>query len=296
MLNQIPDFIKEEVMRQFSERSVSRIELLDFSFTSGGCINESGVLATSLGNYFIKWNDSARYPGMFNAESRGLNKLSDTQTLQVPQVMFACENAPWQFLVLEYIRENTRKKNYWKTLGEQLAMLHRNTDDFFGLDYDNYIGSLQQINTNAASWIDFFIHNRLAMMMKKLEAENRIDQSLVNSMDRLYSRLKDLLPDERPSLLHGDLWSGNVISGPTGNPVVIDPAIYFGNREAEIAFTRLFGGFDEDFYESYQSNYPLISGFEERCDLYNLYPLLVHANLFGQSYLSRISSIVKKYS
>ena len=114
-------------------------------------------------------------------------------------------------------------------------------------------------------------------------------------MDRLYSRLKDLLPDERPSLLHGDLWSGNVISGPAGNPVVIDPAIYFGNREAEIAFTRLFGGFDEDFYKSYQGNYPLIPGFEDRCDLYNLYPLLVHANLFGSSYLNAVRGIINRF-
>ncbi len=231
---------------------------------------------------------------MFNLEEKGLQLLRETRTVHVPKTAGSSEADDWQFILMEYIESGISNKQSWSALGRQLALLHRHTHPNFGLDHNNYIGALHQQNTFTKGWTDFFIENRIVPQLNLLVTSNKVDAKFTEELESLYLKFNELMPSEPPSLLHGDLWRGNVIVGKSG-PILIDPAVYYGHREAELSFTTLFGGFDDAFYEAYSSHFPLQPGFNERVDLYNLYPLLVHANLFGQSYLSGISSIVKKY-
>jgi fructosamine-3-kinase len=229
---------------------------------------------------------------MLQAEEKGLKILESAKAIRTPRIVGTATEGSYQFILLEFI-EGLPSINYWRQLGEELAKLHQVTSEVAGLDHPNYIGSLPQINTSRKSWIDFFIINRLEAQLKLLSPT---DKSLLRDFETLFKKLPELLVDEPHSLLHGDLWSGNLIATSTGEPCLIDPAVYFGNREAEISFTLLFGGFNDEFYDAYQAAFPLQRGFRERVSIYNLYPLLVHANLFGGSYLSQVKSILKKWS
>lgn len=256
---------------------------------AGGCINHGGEIKTAGGaSYFIKWNNAQLFPDMFAAEHNGLLLLAKANAVRVPAVMGVVQDDRWQVMVMEYIRPSKPAGNYWEMLGEQLAALHLITAPRFGLDTDNYIGSLPQHNTQKAKWVDFFISNRLEFQLLLAEQHGRAEATLRKRFEKLYTRLPEIFPDEPPALLHGDLWSGNLITGEAGQPCLIDPAVYFGHREAELAFTRLFGGFDSRFYQAYQSVFALHPGFSDRADVYNLYPLLVHVNLFGGSYLASV--------
>lgn len=262
---------------------------------AGGCINHGGEIKTAGGaSYFIKWNNAQLFPGMFEAERSGLLLLKRSNTVRVPEVVGVIQDDKWQVMVMEYIRSSKPAGNYWEMLGEQLAALHQITSPCFGLDADNYIGSLPQYNEQKAKWIDFFITNRLEFQLLLAEKHGRADTYLRKRFEKLYTRLPEIFPDEAPALLHGDLWSGNLITTETGQPCLIDPAVYFGHREAELAFTRLFGGFDSRFYQAYQAAFALHPGFPERADVYNLYPLLVHVNLFGGSYLASVFHILSR--
>ncbi|WP_276367965.1 fructosamine kinase family protein [Chryseolinea sp. H1M3-3] len=268
---------------------------LDFSFISGGCINEGGQLKTSLGKFFLKWNNDKKFPGMFEAESRGLKLLRKQQAIKIPDVIGNGTRSPHQFLLLEFIEQKTQIKNYSQHLGQRLAALHRCTAPSFGLDHNNYIGSLQQFNQFHSSWIDFFINQRLNIQLKFAIDNGRVSPDWIQKFQSLYLKLPSLLPQEKPCLLHGDLWSGNLITDDKGEPCLIDPAVYYGNRESDLAMTKLFGGFDEEFYGSYDETFPLQSGYQKRADLYNLYPLLVHVNLFGGSYIHSVETILRAF-
>lgn len=272
--------------------AVLQTRILKFNPTSGGCISNSGELITATGTYFLKWNDATRYPAMFQAEAKGLRLLAPHCTLRIPKVIGVTETEAVQAIVLEFIKSVHRSGNFWELLGGRLAALHRNTADAFGLDHDNYIGSLKQRNTPYKSWIDFFIEQRLEPQLALAGEHGLIDTNLRSQVQLLYKKLPELLPAEQPALLHGDLWPGNLITDEQGEPCLIDPAVYFGHREAELAFTRLFGGFDETFYCSYQHVFPLQPRFEARLNIYNLYPLLVHVNLFGGAYINQVKHIV----
>jgi protein-ribulosamine 3-kinase len=289
MLTQVPAEIQQEILQQLN------CTITNFQFISGGCINNGGKLKTSLGDYFLKWNSSQKYPGMFLTESRGLNLLRSSSSIKIPDVILAGASANFQFLLLEFIVPRKPVNNYWAKLGEELGAIHKHTSDFFGLEFDNYIGSLPQSNSKSNSWISFFIEQRLTPQLNRAYEDKKIGNEIVAKFEKLFSKLQHLLPEAKPSLLHGDLWSGNVIVDHHGGPCLIDPAIFYGNREVEIAFTHLFGGFEQDFYNSYQSTFPLENGFRARIDLYNLYPLLVHVNLFGQGYVQQVVSILKNY-
>jgi fructosamine-3-kinase len=267
-----------------------------FRPVSGGCINNGGVLTTNSGEYFLKWNDANRYPSMFETEAKGLRLLSSTSAIRVPKPIEYSVAGSYQYILMEFIDTKGRRKDFWTVLGERLAELHKNSGSHFGLDHDNYIGSLNQYNNRSDDWVAFFINQRLRMQLKLASQNGLADKSLVNSFEVLFKRLDDLLVTEKPSLLHGDLWSGNLIVDDKGEPCLIDPAVYYGHREMEIAFTTLFGGFDESFYDSYNVVFPLEKEFKMRFDIYNLYPLLVHLNLFGRAYLSGIKKIVSRYS
>ena len=251
---------------------------------------------TTEGGYFLKWNDRERYPQMFEKESRGLTLLGIAKCIDVPEVVHVGEAADLQFIIILFVKSGRRAKNYWSLLGEQLATLHRNTHTHFGLDHDNYIGSLIQQNASTENWIDFFVQHRLEAQLSLAERSGKITSDIRKRFDVLYKKLPDLLPMERPSLLHGDLWSGNVMVNEKGEPTLIDPAVCYGHREAELAFTQLFGGFEEEFYLAYRNAFPLSPGFNTRTDLYNLYPLLVHVNLFGGGYLQQVENILDRFT
>ena len=202
----------------------------------------------------------------------------------------------YSFLVLEYVSSSTRNDDFWESFGASMAALHRHMNESYGLDHDNYIGSLKQINNQYDDWTSFFIEERLKRQLKLGFNNGYLNVSHDRQFENLFKELDSIFPNEPPSLLHGDMWSGNFIVGEDGHACIFDPAVYYGNREVEIAFTGLFGGFEEAFYDGYNAVYPLEKDFESRKDVYNLYPLLVHLNLFGTSYLSRIESILSKYS
>lgn len=291
----VPEVIQQGVVSLLKQEIADTLTLKDFSFIGGGCINNGGKLTTSHGTYFLKWNDAEKFPEMFKAEAKGLKLLTESKSMYIPEVIGTGEGGSFQFLVLEFIAASNRTQHYWRDFGVQLASLHRCTSTSFGLDHDNYIGSLTQQNTPHTSWIDFFIHSRLDAQLRLAEQSALIDKSLRRSFETLYKKLPDLLVIEKPALLHGDLWSGNIMVNQHGAPVLIDPAVYYGHREMDIAMTQLFGGFKPEFLQAYHESFPLAPGVEDRLQLYNLYPLLVHVNLFGGNYLAQVNSILRRF-
>lgn len=289
MLAQVPPAIQSDISSRLN------CTLSDFEFISGGCINQGGKLKTSSGEFFLKWNSSKKYPGMFRAEAEGLALLRSAKTASIPKVVLTDSSENFQYLLLEFIVQGKSSSTYWQKLGEQLSQLHQHSFSDFGLTFDNYIGSLPQQNKRHSSWISFYTEERLKPQVKMALMNGKLEAGIAKKFDTLFGKLPELITEGKPSLLHGDLWSGNLIVNSHGNPCLIDPAVFYGNREAEIAFTYLFGGFDRIFYDSYQSNFPLEKGFDSRIDLYNLYPLLVHVNLFGGGYLNQVVSILRNY-
>jgi len=266
-----------------------------FSPAAGGCINDGGRITTSAGVYFLKWNASGKYPGMFEAEAKGLSLLRDAAELEVPVVVHYGNAEDYQFLLLEYVATGERSPSYWEDFGRGLAAMHKHTASMCGLDHDNYIGSLPQNNRQTSSWVEFFIHQRLEPQLRLALSSKALDETASGTFARLFNKLPSLLPAELPSLLHGDLWSGNIMTTASGRPCLIDPAVYYGHREVDLAMTQLFGGFDAIFLESYEDVYPLLPGYEERLELYNLYPLLVHVNLFGGGYARQVMSVLNSF-
>ena len=291
--------MSETSLFQFLEGALSQVlgrrpKVLETRRLGGGCIHQACYIKTGEQAYFVKWNESVA-PDMFGKEADGLRLLSETRTVRIPEVMGSGSYLGKDFLVLEYLTPAASAHNYWEKLGEELAMLHLVRGKQHGLAYDNYIGRLDQVNAHSDSWVGFFIEHRLKEQLALACRQGLINQKLADKFEGLYELLPDLIPELQPSLLHGDLWSGNVHRGADGHAWLIDPAVYYGSREVELAFTYLFGGFDPNFYASYAHHFPLEPGFEERIALYNLYPLLVHVNLFGKGYLSGIEQTLSKY-
>jgi protein-ribulosamine 3-kinase len=261
----------------------------------GGCINNAMKVQTNSGIFFLKWNDAKRYPKMFEVEAKGLTLLKETNTIGIPQVIATDEADSYSLILLEFIEPGKRIKNFWEDFGTALAQLHKNSTQLFGLEYSNYIGSLPQSNTQKKSWVDFFIEERLEKQIALAKNSGAINNSTIQQFNSLYKRLPEIIPNEKPSLIHGDLWNGNFMTGADGKAWLIDPAVYYGHREMDLAMSKLFGGFSDEFYESYHEVFPLEKGFEKRVDIPNLYPLLVHVNLFGGSYLSEVKNILSRF-
>ena len=272
------------------------VRMLEYQPVSGGCINNGGYLRTNRGVFFLKYNHS-RYEGMFETEARGLRLLAEPGALHIPAVYTTGASEDQQrFIIMEWIGTGRPVSDFWEVLGHGLARLHSRSNPSFGLDYDNYIGSLPQYNAMHESWPEFFQQQRLEPQLQLALSQKQLSPELAKQLRALYPGMAEWFPEEPPSLLHGDLWGGNLIVDEAGQPALIDPAVYFGHREIELAFTDLFGGFNQRFYAAYREAWPLAANFSSRIDLYNLYPLLVHVNLFGGSYRGEVASIVEQYS
>ena len=282
----IPTVINKQIEQKLSDRFGSNVIIIKTSLITGGCINNAAKLKTNRGIFFVKWNTNTQ-PKMFEAENSGLNLLKNTQTMSIPLV-FAFDN---NFLVLEYIPNYIPNTIFWKNFGVNLAKMHRYSNSKFGLSINNYIGSLTQQNTQHTNWSTFFIEERLK---KQLSLRNFSIKILLD-FDKLFKKIPSLFPKEKPSLIHGDLWEGNFLVKDNDIPVLIDPAVYYGHREMDIAMSKLFGGFNNNFYDSYNEYYPLENGWQERIKICNLYPLLVHVNLFGGGYINQVKNILDRF-
>ena len=267
----------------------------------GGCINETAILLLSNGKKaFIKRNRRAGLD-LFEKEAAGLEALEEVDGgVRVPRVLGYGGEKSCAFLILEYLEPAGRRKDFWEIFGRELARLHRNgRNRTCGFHHDNYSGDTPQMNSQMLSWVYFFRENRLEYQLKLARNRGLVGPDLNRSVIKVLDRLDNLLvePDEgMPSLLHGDLWGGNFIDGPEGTACIIDPAVYYGHRESDLAMTELFGGFDRRFYSAYKDEWPYDSqGYNERRDLYNLYHIINHLNLFGSSYEGSVRSIVNRY-
>lgn len=263
---------------------------------SGGSISEAYRVMTTETPYFIKYNRNAP-ADFFQKEAHGLRLLKQTGTLRVPEVYgySTPDSAVQGFIVMEWI-EGQKGRETEERLGRELAWLHRTSHRQYGLEEDNYIGELPQPNGWEDDWVTFFREKRLGYQAQLAEERGYLPQSRRVKLDRLLHSLDRWIPHRgQPSLLHGDLWGGNWIVGPKGIPYLIDPAVFYGEREFEIAFTELFGGFSSFFYEAYHEVNPLSESYEERKRLYQLYYLLVHLTLFGESYGPSVDRVLQYY-
>lgn len=291
----LPEALSEEISKILTERSGNNVEIIRASPMAGGDINKAFLLNTTDGNFFTKYNHASAYPQMFEKEARGLQLLQMAREIRVPKVIASGEAENHSFLVLKYIDSGSKQKDFWPAFGRRLAALHRHTAESFGLDHDNYIGSLKQYNRSHRKWVDFFREERLRVQMEMAARSGLFPAGWAQSFENLFKRLDEIFPLEPPSLIHGDLWSGNYMVDDTGQACIIDPAVYYGFREMDIGMSRLFGVFGSEFYESYHESYPMAPGWRERADICNLYPLMVHVNLFGAGYLGSVESILNKF-
>lgn len=274
-----------EVNAFFSAKEIS-----SFTKLTGGDINQ--VFKSD--NRVFKINKADEFPKMFEAEAMGLKMLSSV--LKTPEVIGVGVWEQLQYIELEYIEEGTKTTEFWTTFGRELAKLHQVSNERFGLESSNYIGSLVQQNNRRDNWKDFLIEERLQPMIEMAVNSGEVNYVESKLIEPFYHRLEELYPIENPALLHGDLWGGNYICGKGDVPVLIDPAVYFGHREMDLGMMNLFGGFDDVLFEEYNNVYPLEAGWKARIELNQLYPLLVHVNLFGRSYWSQVASILKPFS
>ena len=259
----------------------------------GGCINEAVLLEGDGQRFFVKLNNADKAK-MFAAEAAGLQVIVDSDTLRAPRPVCQGGDGQRSWLVLEYIEFAGPPADCSELLGQQLAAMHRVTRDSFGWDMDNTIGSTPQPNAPARDWVNFYREQRLDHQFK-LAKKNGAPGQLLDRGERLVDAIPAFFTDyrPRPSLLHGDLWGGNWAADSSGSPVIFDPAVYFGDREADLAMTELFGGFDDRFYQSYRHAWAIDPGYETRKVLYNLYHVLNHFNLFGGGYARQALGMVE---
>ena len=261
---------------------------------SGGSINNTFKVSTKRQTFFVKTNSKTIFKNGFKEEVLGLKFLKNHNTLVPKKIVEGTFNNSI-YLVLEWVERKEPTSKFWKNFAFQLANLHQHKGKQFGLNYSNYMGQLLQKNTFSSDFTDFFVENRLKPQVKLAYNANLLKKKQILQFENLYKHLSGIFPNEKPCAVHGDLWSGNYICGVNEKAIFIDPAVYYGHREVDLAMSLLFGGFSTEFYQNYQQFFPLKKGFDKRKDLYNLYPLLIHLNLFGNSYLKSIESIITKF-
>ncbi len=257
----------------------------------GGCINDAYRVAGNGRSYFVKSNQSSFLPA-FTTEAAALRELASTQSLRIPEVIDVIDGESQAYLILEYIESRPSSSRDWQTLGRQLAQLHRIEQPYYGWTQDNLIGATPQPNPKSDSWLNFFREHRLRHQLSLCSTRGYH----LPFADELLDTLPTFFEGHSPhsSLLHGDLWSGNVSFASDGQPFTYDPACYYGDREADLAFTEFFGGFPPIFYQAYDKELPLDFGYETRKSLYNLYHCLNHLYLFGASYANQAEQMTRQ--
>jgi fructosamine-3-kinase len=259
----------------------------------GGCINTAFKLSDGVQTWFVKTN-RAELLDMFEAEAAGLDALAASATIGVPQALCSGSSDGIAYIVLQYIELGHGSGRAWNRAGEQLAAMHRSTHEAFGWIRDNTIGATAQHNAWHSEWVSFWREQRLGFQLEEA-ARNGYGGRLQTLGERLLTDFAALIDHSPPpSLLHGDLWGGNLGFSREGEPTIYDPAVYYGDREAELAMTELFGGFSADFYAAYRNAWPIDPGYRVRRDLYNLYHVLNHLNLFGGGYGSQAERMMQR--
>jgi len=267
----------------------------DLQFFYGGNFNLAVRVKTGASEYFIKWTQG-EHRGLFEAEANNLQLIKKTDAIDVPSVLGVGSLDEKEYLMMECIQSSEKSGHYWSDFGGKLAHLHQhNAVQGHGLDYDNYLGAAQQVNAWELNGVQFFIQNRLKKQVDNALYHRKISAEMEAQFEALYEKLPNLIPNESSALLHGDLWSGNAMVNAKGEITLVDPCTYYGLREAELAFTTMFGGFPTEFYEAYHRTFPIETDFHKRIPLYNLYPLMVHVNLFGEGYLPAVNKILSSY-
>lgn len=285
----------------FENLSASLSEHLNTSIqkivpVGGGDINEAFKASDNQGEHFFIKSHPNPPPGFFQQEAYGLSLLAQANCVAVPKVISLVDRAELKCLILEWITPGRATARTPVDFGERLAQLHQTHGSTFGLDHDNYIGTLPQPNDHQVTWAQFYGEQRLRPQLRLADERRLLPSSLKANADALLMRLDELVgPAEPPTLIHGDLWGGNRLIDHNGGSWLIDPAAYYGHREVDLAMMRLFGGFDPRTFEVYDAVYPLSEGWHERIELYQLYPMLVHLNLFGSTYLNSVKRIIDRY-
>lgn len=289
--------IQKEYIHKRLEQLRQPGELHNTHSVSGGDINEAYRLDYSNVSFFVKMNNADAYPGMFEKEASGLQLLSKHSDFKVPEVIEVNSHENQAFLLLEYLPSHAREKNssFWEAFGRLLAKMHRVSKAQFGLDKANYIGKLPQSNKWQDSWPVFFAEERIMPQWQKARGKGYFNTADNRRVEALLQNLENWVPAEPPALVHGDLWSGNYLPFAERQPALIDPAVYYGHREMDLAMMHLFGGFAPELFSAYQEVYPLEQGWRDRLDIHNLYPLLVHVNLFGGGYAGEVERILKGF-
>lgn len=288
MLNQ--NALTEAIQEQLSDLDITNRPLRWQRDLSGGDINRAALIGDGRTSWFLKYHQNAP-TGMFEAESDALEELAALDCIHVPGPVAYGRTASVDWLLIEYLEMPGSGSD--AQLGEQLAMLHSKTFTQYGWHRNNFIGITPQDNQTETDWLAFWRNRRIKPQLDMARA-NGFAGRLQTDGERLLENMGALLEDHQPSpsLLHGDLWAGNKSFTRDGQPVIYDPASYYGDRETDIAMTELFGGFSTDFYRAYEAILPLPTGYRLRRDLYNLYHVLNHLNLFGRGYLGRSENLI----
>jgi fructosamine-3-kinase len=280
-----------QIEQQISEAIDQRFEISDRTSVSGGCINQGYKITNGSQTFFVKLNRASQFT-MFEAEALGLKELLATDTILVPKPICYGVASESAYIVLEWLGLDRGNRESWQKMGCDLAKLHQvRKSTAFGWERNNTIGATPQINTWTSDWTIFFTQHRIGYQLKLAKQRS----GNFSQGDRLLSIIPELLANHQPqpSLVHGDLWSGNAAVTQSGEPVIFDPATYWGDREVDIAMTELFGGFPNEFYQGYDQTFPLEAGYKQRKTLYNLYHVLNHFNLFGGSYESQANRMIQ---
>ena len=282
------------LLKHLQQQTGQKLDAAQPRPVGGGDINQAFHLQAPGVDWFLKLNRAA-LEDMFQAEAAGLRELAAEQCLNTPAVVTAGSFQQHAYLVLDFIPLRGLDSAGHAALGHGLAALHRRQKDYFGWRRDNTIGATPQHNPRQTDWVIFWREQRLGKQLQ-FAAANGYGGKLQTQGEKLCERVDDFFHAHQPhpSLLHGDLWGGNAAMDAAGQPVIFDPACYYGDRETDIAMTELFGGFGREFYAAYQAEYPLERGYKTRKDLYNLYHILNHLNLFGGAYLSQAQHMISR--
>ncbi len=271
-------------------------KIISISPVSGGDINDAFKVVTENNTFFAKVNSNPVAKDMFEKEALGLKLMKDKAQINVPEVVSTGTIENKSFLLLNWIEQGKSTPQTNENIARQLSKLHKTSNDFFGLYHDNYIGTLFQNNAKNKNWLEFYFSNRIEYQLRLAIDSNLMQKKYINKTERMFSKIEADYPDVVPSLLHGDLWSGNYMIDDMGKAVFIDPAVYYGYREMDIAMMKLFGGFSSEVFTIYDQLFPLDHEWQSRIRFHQLYYILVHVNLFGGGYVSSAQNIIDYYT